>query len=235
MKAISIAIGASLLLAPSAMATIEQAVPGAYQNTPGTSSFLGPLANSQRTYQLLIHANQLTDLVGLPLTALTWRNPVAATTAWPVSDVTFTNYDIYLSGSVDPANRSLTFADNIVGPQTKVRDGGLTILADSFPGGGSPNDFGQKIEFDSPWLYSGGNLLVEIRHTGFTGTSRSVDALGTATAGYGTDFSAAWTGNYAGTSGSQGNFSIVQLTAVPTPSAAALLGLGLLVGARRRR
>ncbi len=50
--------------------------------------------------------------------------------------------------------------------------------------------------------------MVEIRHSGFTGTSRSVEAVGTAIAGYGTDFSACWIGQYQGTLGLQGNFSV---------------------------
>lgn len=187
-------------------------VPPAYTGTPGTSTFLGPLANAARTYQLLIHDSMLTSLVGKRLTGLSWRIPTSATAAWPVADVTFTNYDVYLSGSVAPANRSLTFASNVVGVQTQVQSGSLTIPMESYPFGGSPNAFGPEITL-TPWLYSGGHLLVEIRHAGFSGTSRSTDAIGTAISGYGTLFSAAWVGNYTGTSGSQGNFTVIRLTA----------------------
>lgn len=213
----------------------QHVVPTAYGNTAGTSTFLGPLSNAQRTYQLLVHEDQLTDLVGLSLTGLAWRLPASAIAPWPTVDAIYGDYDIYLSGSVAPADRSFTFADNIVGTQTQVRSGGLSISADTYPFGSSPNLFGPTIEFDQNWLYSGGHLLVDIRHTGFSGTSRSVDALSTSTPGYGTQFSAAWTGNYLGTSGSQGNFSIFQFTAIPAPSAAAVLGLGLVAGLRRRR
>jgi len=215
-------------------AVAQFVVPSNYENVPGTGTFLGPLANAQRTYQLLIHESLLTDMVGLELTGLTWRIPASATSDWPTADVTFNNYDIYLSGSVTPANRSLTFANNIVGPQTQVRSGPLNIPTGSYTFGDSPNAFGPTIDFNN-YLYSGGHLLVEIRHTGFSGTSRSVDALLSSTAGYGTLFSGAWTGNYAGTSGSQGNFSIVQFSAVPEPATTALLGLGLLAALRRRR
>lgn len=209
-------------------------VPGSYENVPGTGTFLGPLSNAQRTYQLLIHESLLTDMVGLQLTGLTWRSLASATSDWPTADVTFNNYDIYLSGSVTPANRSLTFANNIVGPQTQVRSGPLNIPTGSYTSGDSPNAFGPTIGF-SNYAYNGGHLLIEIRHTGFSGTSRSVDALLTSTSGYGTLFSGAWTGNYTGTSGAQGNFSIVQLSAVPEPTTMALLGLGLLTALRRRR
>jgi hypothetical protein len=191
-------------------------VPTAYANTPGTASFLGPLANAPRTYQLLINSNQLTGLVGQYLTALTWRIPTSSTSAWPAAETIFSNYDIYLSLSVPPSDRSLTFALNVAGPQTQVRTGGLTIAPNAFPFNEIPNRFGPEIIFNTPYLYTGGHLLVEIRHTGFTGTSRSVDAIGTGVSGYGTDFSACWTGNYTGTAGSQGNFSVVQLTTVLT-------------------
>lgn len=58
-------------------------VPPAYANIPGTATFLGPFANSQRTYQLLIHANQITALKGSHLQAITFRLPVSATAAGP--------------------------------------------------------------------------------------------------------------------------------------------------------
>jgi hypothetical protein len=204
----------SIVLASSAF-TQFHVVPPEYAGTPGTGTFLGPLATAQRTYQLLIHESLLTNLVGQEITALSWRLPTSATASWPTSDVTFSNYDIYLSGSVTPANRSLTFSQNIVGPQTQVRSGSLTIATDSYPWGGSPNGWGPEITFN-PWLYTGGHLLVEIRHMGFSGTSRSVDAILTSTAGYGTLFSGCWTGSYTGTSGSQGNFSVVRFTASPS-------------------
>lgn len=191
----------------------SEVVPNAFENTPGTGTFLGPLANAQRTYQWLIQASQLTGLVGKNLTGFKMRIPTSSTADWPTSDVTFTNYDVYLSGSVEPANRSLTFANNIVGPQTQVRSGSLFIPANSYTFGNTPNDFGPEITFNTPWFYSGGNVLIELRHSGFTGTSRSTDAITTSTGGYGTLMSACWTGSYTGTAGSQGNFTVIELTA----------------------
>jgi len=187
-------------------------IPPEYATTPGTAIFTGPLGTTQRTYQLLIHENLLTSLVGKEIASLGFRMPTAATANWPAADVLITNYDIYLSGSVAPANRSLTFIENIVGPQTQVRQGSLTIPANSYRFGSTPNDFGPPITFDTLYLYNGGHLLIEIRHNGFSGTSRSNDAIGTSTAGYGTLFSGCWTGSYTGVTGLQGNFSVILLT-----------------------
>lgn len=187
-------------------------IPNAYVSSVGTVTFLGPLANSARTYQLLIAASQLTNLLNKELMSFTYRIPASATDAWPSSEISFTNYDVYLSQSVSPPNRSLTsFASNSIGVQTQVRSGSLTVPVGAFPSGGAPNSFGFHIEFTTNWMYLGGDLLIEIRHSGFTGTSRSVDAIGTGITGYGTLFSACWAGSYTGTSGSQGNFSVIEL------------------------
>jgi hypothetical protein len=192
--------------------TVDFAViPPEYKTIPGTSTFLGPLANAARTYQLLIHESLLTQLVSKEIVGLSWRQPTSSTAAWPTSDVTYTFYDIYLSGSVPPNERSLTFANNVVGTQKLVRGGPLQILANSYPFGSTPNDFGTEITFTQNYSYSGGHLLIEIRHQGFSGTSRSVDAVSTSTAGYGTLFSGLWQSSYTPTTGSQGNFSIVKL------------------------
>lgn len=202
-------------------------VPNANATAAGTGTFLGPFANSARTYQLLIHSDQLTGFVGQNLTGLTWRTTAAATVAWPAATTTYADYDIFLSTSVAPADRSLTFANNVVGVQTQVRDGALTIDPNSFPVTGTPHEFGTNIEI-APWTYAGGHLLVELRHGTSNGTSLSVDAVTTSSTGYGSQFSACWTGSATGTSGSQGNFSVVQFTATPVPEPGAMISLGSL-------
>lgn len=192
-------------------------IPNSYSGTAATGTFLGPLSTSPRTYQFLINANQLTAFVGTHITALSLRIPTSSTSAWPAADVSFTSFDIYLAQSVPPSERHLTFDSNIVGTKTQVRTGSLLMAANSYPFGGNPNGFGTPITFNNSYLYTGGHLLIEIRHPGFTGTSRSNEAVLTGTSGYGTDFSACWTGNYTGVTGAQGNFCIAQLTNSPVP------------------
>ncbi|HZH72409.1 MAG TPA: T9SS type A sorting domain-containing protein, partial [Mariniphaga sp.] len=192
-------------------------VPFDYTNVPGTATFLGPLYTGARTYQLLIHEDLLTSLVDKEIQGLSWRIPPSAASDWPPSDVTITDYNIYLSGSVHPADRDLSnFAANVVGNQVQVKSGSLYIPANSYTHGNAPNEFGPEIPFDSNYLYTGGHLLIEIRQSG-TGNSQGTDAVGTTTPGYGTLFSACWGNGMTANSGNQGNFSIVRLSATVIP------------------
>lgn len=198
------------------VAQINHVVPPDYTSTPGNAAFLSQLATSARTYQLLMHESLLAPLMNKQLLAVSWRLPTSATSNWPAADVTITDYDFYLGQSVDPVNMSLTdFSANFVGPKKQVRADSLFIPTNAYTFGNSPNNWGPEMSFiiDSVWVYTGGHLLIELRHTGFTGTGRSVDALGTSTTGYGTLFRACWATGYTANSGSQGNFSIVRITA----------------------
>lgn len=191
-------------------------VPSNYSGTAGGASFLGPLSASQRTYQMLIHDSLLSGMEGMDLKAITFRLLPSATVNWPAADVSFTNYDIYIGAGVDPALRSFTFDNNYAVPGVKklVRSGPLTITTGSFPFGGSPTQFGSDIVFDSAYTYTGGHLTIEIRHTGFTGSSASVDAASTSSPGYMILYSACWVGSYTGTSTTtQGNFCIARINA----------------------
>lgn len=207
----------NLLCAALTVATFQAAYSTEYRVAPndranliGGGTFLGPLTNVARTYQLIIAASQLTGLQGRELDGITFRLAPATAAAWPVTSVTYTNFDVYLSESVAPPLRNLTFALNVVGTQTQVRSGPLTVVANAFPLPGSGLDFGVDIRFLNH-IYTGGNLLVEIRHSGFSGTSAPVDAVLTTGSGYGSTCSACWTGSYTGTSGSPGNFAVSRL------------------------
>ncbi|CAN5348680.1 hypothetical protein BH09PLA1_BH09PLA1_13910 [soil metagenome] len=212
-------------------------VPNDRANTAGTGVFLGPLSNAQRTYQLLIDDTQLTGIVGQQVDGITWRLPSAATANYPTADILYNNFDIRLSESVEPSARSLTFANNVVGAQTLVRSGALTIGAGSFKVEPvAPHGFGMLIQFDTPYAYTGGNLLIELRTTGHNGSSSSVDAMITSSAGYGTLFSAAWQSSYTATTGLQGNAVVTQIhTVVPEPASLALLAGALMALISRRR
>ena len=178
-----------------------------------SGSFLSPLANSARTYQMLIDDTQLTPLIGKYLNSISFRLLASASAPWPAADATFSNYQIYLSNGVDPANRQLDFAANITGTQTMVRTGALVIPAGSLTSGGDPNAFSYNILFDTPYLYSGGNLIIEIRHTGSNSSSLSTHAVSSTntSAGYGTLFSACWQGTQGVLNG---NFTYVKINSI---------------------
>lgn len=179
-------------------------------NSNEGSAFLGPFGNAGRKLQFIIDDSLLTSLVGKNLTSISFRLPASTIDSWPASALTMAAFDIYLSDSVEPADRVLDFAANIVGPQTKVRSGSLLIPAGALTIGSNPNNFSFKIPFNNAWQYTGGNLLLEVRHSGTGITSRSVHAVSTTSAGYGTLYSALWqsTGTV-----NQGNFIYVEIVA----------------------
>ena len=179
-------------------------------NSNEGSAFIGPFGNAARQLQFIIDDSLLTSLLGKNLTSISFRLPASTADAWPATALTMSAFDIYLSNSVEPANRQLDFAANVVGTQTKVRSGSLPIAAGALTVGSNPNDFSFKITFSSAWQYNGGNLLIEVRHSGTGISSRSVHAVSTSSAGYGTLYSALWqsTGNV-----NQGNFIYVEITA----------------------
>ena len=170
----------------------QKVVPNNFSTTTGTNPFQSPFSSNEITYQLLIAASQLTDLVGKNLVSISFRNTFDATTAWPDNETFFNNYAIYLGQSVAPADRTLVFAQNAIGLITLVRSSSLIVPTNALTAGSNPNNFSYDIPFSTPYFYNGGNLLVEIRHFGTVGFSRRVDSVSTSTPGYGTLFSASW-------------------------------------------
>ncbi len=179
-------------------------------NSNEGSAFIGPFGNAARQLQFIMDDTILTSLVGKNLTSISFRLPASTVESWPLNALTMSSFEIYLSDSVEPADRQLNFAANVVGPQTKVRTSSLLIPAGALTVGSNPNAFSFKIPFNSSWQYNGGNLLLEIRHSGTGISSRSVHAVPTSSAGYGTLYSALWQSTGAV---NQGNFIYVEITA----------------------
>ncbi len=228
-----------VLLAVAAAAHADVVVPNSAAEVDADGSFLmTSTGTAGRTYQMSIAASQLTNLVGQPIVGLQWRlnGPTAA--AWPASDASYAFWDVFIGPGVAPAAMSNTFANNFTGAPTQVRSGPLNIAAGSFTVGASPNAFGPALEFTNPYVYTGGDLLVEFRFAQQVGVSTqapfdAVTASGGPANGWGVDFAARWTGNAAGVTGANGNFVVTNFV-VPAPAPLAMLALALGVAARRR-
>jgi hypothetical protein len=152
-------------------------LPGPLSGTEAGSSDSSPLGvDAQQRFQQVYGASMLTGLIspGSILTGLTFRLDRAAT-ALPAQTVN--NYEIRLSTSRNaPGSLSTTFASNRGSDEVIVRSGPLIITTGAFPSGGSPNGFGFMIQFTVPYVYRGGDLLVEIAQDGFPAGGRYVDA-----------------------------------------------------------
>ncbi len=212
-------------------------VPNDRANQAGTGVFLW-FTTTDRTYQWIIHQDQLTSLVGLELIGITWRLPASATTPWPpTTNADFSDFRITLGPGVDPAARSSTFANNYSGPTTEVRSGPLTIPVGAYPATGTPRDWGFEILFQVSYLYTGGHLTMTINRTAMTGntTGGTFDAVTTTTPGWGTQYASIWATGFNPATGGNANFIITRFTAVPEPATIAGAVAGLLVLLRRRR
>jgi hypothetical protein len=215
-------------------------VPGDLATSEANSSDNAPLGaiSDQQTFQQVYSSSLLTNLsIGELITGIGFRVE-GNESALPAQ--TISEFNISLSQSPNaPGNLSSTFADNRGADFTTVRSGPLTINAGDFPGGSSPNDFGW-ITFTTPYVYQGGDLLVEVAYQGFS-LGRDADAAypydsSLAQTAFGSDFNSttADAGLY--------NEAIVMgfmtsSTPVPEPSAAIMFGIGslLLVFRARRR
>ena len=143
-------------------------VPPAAQVRTGTFQTRSALANDPRTFQFIVSAS---ELIGLPrgsvISGMTFRVDGNGA-AFPPSNATFTDYEIYLSTpAVAVGSMSATFANNEGSNRLMVRDGELRIPAGAFPGGSGVNAFGPTIGFNQRgFVYPGGDLCVTIKHSG---------------------------------------------------------------------
>jgi hypothetical protein len=226
-------MGIALLLVGTARADVV--VPNSTTGVEGDGTFsLTTAAAGGRTYQMSIAAGQLTGQVGQQITGLQWRLNGPGTAVWPPVDANFASFDIAIGPGLAPGSTSATFASNFTGSITQVRSGALTFPAGSFTFGASPNVFGPAVNFSSPFLYTGGDLTIELRMAQQTGATTQSPFDGVLSSGgpgngWGVGFSARFAaGSTAITATTTtANFVVTNLitTGVPEPTSLALAGV----------
>lgn len=155
-------------------------VPVGFDGVEGAGAQNTAVNMDPRTLQTVFSASELTGMgVGAQIIGVAYRLD-GAYGSWPPDALTFSNYEMILSTSLNPpGSLSLTFADNVGPDAVTVRSGPLTIPANAFPGGQTPNPFGFLISFTTPYTYLGGDLLITLRHTGNGVTQQFLDAATT--------------------------------------------------------
>jgi hypothetical protein len=204
-------------------------LPNANTNVSGNAALFFPLADGDRTLQWVYSSSQLSSIVGDTITSIGFRLPAGTGTV--TTPISFTAWNLQVGTSLNPpGSLSATFADNQASDTVTARSGPLTIAANSLIGGAGPNPF-FDINFTTPFVYHGGDLLFTLSLTGNT-SAVAVDANNLPTPV--TDTVGAFSFNAtAGDSTHVFNSPVTQLDfaaapAVPEPSSLALLGVGTL-------
>ncbi len=220
----AVAVAACFSSVGIASAQSIEVVPPSSENV--AAGFFGntiPLGASTGTYQALYMPSQLVGLpIGGKITSLQMRLYNDATAPWPTSSGTITNYRISLGSSNLTADTlSTTFANNITNP-VLVRSGSFSLDANAYPGGAAtgttPEAWGPVITFSTPYTYTGGPLVIEVRSTGFNGAFNFADA----TPSTSISKSVFTASSDAATTGSIGNSPIVMRLGITPPNTQAV-------------
>ncbi|MEY2407721.1 MAG: hypothetical protein QOF48_391, partial [Verrucomicrobiota bacterium] len=171
-----------------------------------------------RTYQMQFTPDALGGLpTGARITELRFRASTNTAANFPAGTVTWSDYEVTLAQAAKTvAAMSSIFQANLLNP-VLVKDGPLSIDANRFTAGGNPNSFGALVVLDTPYVYQGGDLVMQFTHTGSDSADNVfLDAATSAAPGYGTSFRA-WSANaFGATSGAAASVIIVEIVIAPT-------------------
>jgi hypothetical protein len=164
LKVAALALMLPLVVAGQALAE-SAVVPNANANHNGTGNVNGPFGNSGEstgfTFQYEIGASQLSGIaVGSLISGIGFRLYSDSGTITQALDFPEFNVDVGKSTS-SPANLSSNFAANEAAGTVLARSGDLSIAANTWIGNQRLNPF-LTISFTTPYIYTGGDLLITI-------------------------------------------------------------------------
>lgn len=232
---------ASTLIISASAATVV--VPNASETNEGNSNDIAPLYRDSVTAVMVIASSQLGSMpIGSSINAIGWRLDGSVNNDQPNNVRNFADYEIHLGqAAVTPGTMQSAVADNYAsGTRTQVRDGALQVARrtiDAASSGVAPFDF--EISFDTPYVYTGGDLVIEYSHTGSNRNFVAFDGLtipGPAEINQ-------WVAlSFGAANVSQDNsVGVPQLnytppsTPIPEPAALTFAGIGMLLMQQRRR
>ena len=174
--------------------------------------------NLPRTYQMQFTPDAMGSLpAGARITGLRFRLGINAAVSFPEATVAWSDYEVRLAQAANSiTSMSTTFSANLLNPAL-VKDGTLSIVANNFSYGSNPNPFSTLMTLDTPYVYQGGDLVMQFTHTGSDSTNTTfLDAVSSAAPGYGTSFRAISASTFAATTGAAASVTIVEIVFTPT-------------------
>lgn len=217
---------AALCVVFTAQVQAQTVVPGAYEDVPGPRFNRFPFDTRVLRYQQAYDAAELTPLLGQEIFSIAFRRDDMFNTFVPTTDLDFA---IELSTGDDLVDSLSTTLDTNTGSDAvTVFDGVYTITN---PATGSPAPFDILIEFSTPFLYTGGDLLVDF----VTGTDQGVTFELDAVMVVGDGVSRAYEFSPGAPSPAADTTGVITAFNIPAPGAFAVFGVGGLLAVRRRR
>jgi hypothetical protein len=197
------------------IAGLAVVAPDDYTTVPSTTGLNTLVRNSgaPRTYQMQFTPDALGGLpAGARITELRFRTSTNATGSFPTATVTWADYEVTLAQAANTVpGMSTTFSANLLNP-VLVKDGPLSVSPNTFTVGSVPNQFATLMVLDTPYLYQGGDLVMQFTHPGSDSTAVTIfDAATTSAPGYGTSFRAISANSFAASSGTAANVIIVEM------------------------
>jgi hypothetical protein len=195
--------------------------PAAYTSIGGNGGLntLVRNTNAPRTYQMQFTPDALVGLpVGARIKALGVRAFTSTPANFPAGTVGWSDYEVTLAQAANPiASMSTTFAANLRNP-VLVKSGPLSIGPNQFTAGANPNAFGTLVVLDTPYVYQGGDLMMQFTHTGSDSASTILlDTVTNGTPGYATSFRALSASTFGAASGTaNAAVTIVEIMFTPT-------------------